>query len=192
MKDRINHGFILGSAAMDDTVGTADGATVGTADGATAQRGPLARLHYLLHTRTQAEPDFAKRFAFELLLAATLQTLAELQLRGARFAMEFDYVLAGVLTAVIGKGLAAFRSAPSTAGLTNAFAKGEYSLSSRMKAFLVQSYAIIYYHILSYTIIYYRLLSYIIVYYHILSQVDPALTLFLMGAAAGTSEACYS
>ncbi len=90
-------------------------------------------------TRTMAEPKFTHRFLGELILAATLQTLAEYQRRGGNFLHEIDYVIAGVLVAILGKGLAAFRSAPSLGAgvLTNGFQFGDYSLKERLLAIFV-------------------------------------------------------
>ena len=87
-------------------------------------------------------------------LAVTFQLLAEIERRRGLFWFEFDYVLAGILTAVLGKGYSAWATAPTVflrsndknlTGValdevnlkpvpTNFFAFGEYSLQSRSLA----------------------------------------------------------
>lgn len=91
------------------------------------------------NSRLNAEPQFAKRFAYELFLAATLQGIAEFQRRRRNFILEIDYVISGIFVAIVGKGLAAFRSAPSIGAgtLTNAFQFGDYPLLERLVAFIV-------------------------------------------------------
>lgn len=91
---------------------------------------------------------FLLKCVMEVCLAITFQLLAEVQRRRARFWPEFDYVLAGTITAVLGKGYSAWVTAPtatlSTQGAaskvgtataaaipTNFFTKGEYPLSTR-------------------------------------------------------------
>ena len=90
-------------------------------------------------TRTMVEPRFIQRFVGELFLALILQGIAEYQRRGTQFLQEIDYVIAGMLTALIGKGIAAFRSAPSVGAgtLTNAFQLGDYTFLQRFLSFMI-------------------------------------------------------
>lgn len=90
-------------------------------------------------TRTIVEPKFLQRFIGEVFLAIALQGIAEYQRRGKAFLAEIDYVFAGILTAVLGKGIAAFRSAPSVGAgtLTNAFQLGDYTTLQRFLSFLI-------------------------------------------------------
>ena len=75
--------------------------------------------------RVNADPRFASRFVWELLLAAILQLIAEAQRRRGAFGRELDYVVAGVLTACFGKGSASFRVAPSVKGEWEGEGEGE-------------------------------------------------------------------
>mmetsp|Transcript_68834 Transcript_68834/g.138393 ORF Transcript_68834/g.138393 Transcript_68834/m.138393 type:complete len:313 (-) Transcript_68834:325-1263(-) len=83
----------------------------------------------------------------EIGLAVTFQLLAEIQRRRGRFWPEFDYVLAGTITAVLGKGYSAWVTAPTVSNTltttafdskpsksrtpTNVFAFGDYTLANR-------------------------------------------------------------
>jgi hypothetical protein len=91
-----------------------------------------AKLLNSWNARIAAEPNFANRFTGEIVLGFTLQLLAECQRRGAVGCLrEVDYVLAGLLTAVVGKAIACYRSAATqvvgddpvtkSTRLTNAF-----------------------------------------------------------------------
>jgi hypothetical protein len=87
-------------------------------------RPPLrARLTNAWRARADADPRFRQKLALEAALACALQTTAEVQRRGRAFGHEADYVVAGLLTALAGKLVAAFQAAPSAAGKapTNAF-----------------------------------------------------------------------
>ena len=97
------------------------------------------RFKDVLSTRTTIEPRFIQRFIGEMILATTLQGIAEYQRRGTAFLKEIDYVVAGVLTAILGKGIAAFRSAPSLGAgtLTNAFQYGDYTPLERLLSFII-------------------------------------------------------
>lgn len=87
----------------------------------------------------------------EVSLAVSFQLLAEIERRRGSFFAEADYVLAGVLTAVVGKAYAAWSTAPTVAtgsggkegdksGVmwndvpTNFFAYGDYSITQRSLA----------------------------------------------------------
>ena len=82
-----------------------------------------ARLTDAWRARADADPRFRQKLALEAALACALQTTAEVQRRGRAFGREADYVVAGLLTALAGKLVAAFQAAPSAAGKapTNAF-----------------------------------------------------------------------
>ena len=97
------------------------------------------RFKDIFYTRTIVEPKFLQRFIGEIFLAIALQGIAEYQRRGEAFLVEIDYVFAGILTAVLGKGIAAFRSAPSVGAgtLTNAFQLGDYTTLQRFLSFLI-------------------------------------------------------
>jgi len=56
------------------------------------------------------------KFLLEIVLAVTFQLLAEIERRRGHFWFEFDYVVAGVLTAVVGKGYTAWATAPTITG----------------------------------------------------------------------------
>lgn len=99
--------------------------------------------------RVSTDAGFPFKLGTELVLAASLQFIAEYQLRGlAGCLREFDFVLAGILTALAGKGFSAWRVAPSsvisdaTRGIedsswmnlpTNPWQRGKWTMEQRMR-----------------------------------------------------------
>jgi hypothetical protein len=65
--------------------------------------------------RMAADPSFAKKSVMEVLLAATTQLSAETQ-RGPQLVPEIDFVIAGILTAVVGKYFSMWRVAKTQEG----------------------------------------------------------------------------
>jgi hypothetical protein len=66
--------------------------------------------------RVAADPSFGAKSVTEILLAAGTQFTAEWERRGSQLLPEFDFVLAGVLTAVVGKYYSMWRVAPTAKG----------------------------------------------------------------------------
>jgi hypothetical protein len=67
--------------------------------------------------RVAADPAFPQKSVTELFLAATTQLTAEIERRGSdQILVQFDFVLAGVLTAVFGKYYSMWKVAPTQAG----------------------------------------------------------------------------
>ncbi|GAX10122.1 hypothetical protein FisN_3Lh314 [Fistulifera solaris] len=67
--------------------------------------------------RVAADPAFPQKSVTELVLAATTQLTAEIERRGSdQILLQFDFVLAGVLTAVFGKYYSMWKVAPTQAG----------------------------------------------------------------------------
>ena len=64
--------------------------------------------------RKAADPSFLTKSIAEVILSASTQLTAELKRRGAdRMLPEIDFVIAGVATAVFGKYVSAWRTAPT-------------------------------------------------------------------------------
>ena len=104
--------------------------------------------------RTAADPRFAYKATTEVVLATVLQLAAEAERRRGSFTAEIDYAIAGVLTAIAGKGYASWATSPtlrlSPGGAladegegererasftaTNAFQHGSFSLARRVLA----------------------------------------------------------
>lgn len=63
--------------------------------------------------RVEADPFFAMKSTTELLLAAGTQLSAEWNRRGSSLLPELDFVIAGVLTAMVGKYYTMWRVAPT-------------------------------------------------------------------------------
>ena len=63
--------------------------------------------------RVEADPSFAMKSATELVLAAGTQLSAEWNRRGASLVPELDFVVAGVITAMVGKYYTMWRVAPT-------------------------------------------------------------------------------
>lgn len=67
--------------------------------------------------RVAADPTFPQKSMAELFLAASTQLAAEVERRGSdQILSQFDFVLAGVLTAVFGKYYSMWRVSPTRAG----------------------------------------------------------------------------
>ncbi|GAX16205.1 hypothetical protein FisN_3Hh314 [Fistulifera solaris] len=67
--------------------------------------------------RVAADPAFPQKSVAELFLAATTQLTAEIERRGSdQILVQFDFVLAGILTAVFGKYYSMWKVAPTQAG----------------------------------------------------------------------------
>lgn len=84
--------------------------------------------------RVAADSSFPQKSMAELFLAASTQLAAEIERRGsAQIFPEFDFVLAGVLTAVFGKYYSMWRVAPTRAEETNHPPPGDVSFYERRK-----------------------------------------------------------
>lgn len=71
------------------------------------------------HQRIIADPTFLQKSMTELILAVTTQLTAEYERRGGltQLITEFDFVLAGILTAVFGKYYSMWSVAPTQTGV---------------------------------------------------------------------------
>jgi hypothetical protein len=107
----------------------------------------IANLPLHSHAVIGSSRTLLTKALLEITLAVTFQLLAEIQRRRGLFWFEFDYVLAGILTAIMGKGYTAWATAPTlivnndktmAAPLksipTNFFAFGAYSPAARCLA----------------------------------------------------------